>query len=119
MSVADRTRQSEVQRPLDVGANDETHLNFKIQEEVRVLVAEAVKEERKKSKQAASAAGIMSRVLAATRKLLSRPPESKAYRHCHRLSPTGDTPYVSRLISSMSIGRSTAISTYIDGDLDT
>lgn len=78
VSVADRTRQSEVQRPLDVGANDETHLNFKIQEEVRVLVAEAVKEERKKSKQAASAAGIMSRVLAATRKLLSRPPESKA-----------------------------------------
>jgi hypothetical protein len=78
VSLADSVRQHEVQRSLVVGANDEVHLEFKIQEEVRALVAEAVKEERKKSKQAASAAGIMSRVLAAARKRLSRPPEPKA-----------------------------------------
>lgn len=78
VTVSERVRQSEVQRPLEVGANDETHLNFKIQEEVRALVAEAVKEERRKNKKGASTAGIMSRVLAAVRGRLSRPPESKA-----------------------------------------
>jgi hypothetical protein len=76
-SVADRIRQTEVQRSLELGSKDEAYLNFRMQDEVRVLVAE-VMEAKKKSKQATSAAGIMSSFLAAARKRLSRPPEPKA-----------------------------------------
>jgi hypothetical protein len=71
--------QIEAQRLLEVVANNKSPLTFNIADEIKLLVAEVLKEEkeeRKKNKQARSVgvAGIMARVLAAARKPFQQPP---------------------------------------------